>query len=97
MAAADVPIRHIDNIEVPASGMWPAVGASSVVRSTWRHGASAIPIVGGWLEVGDDPATTSLCIELDDAILLATTASVSQNSHAFRVAPGRLRLHGRTP
>ncbi len=82
MAAADVPIRHIDDIEVPASGMWPAVGASSVVRSTWRHGASATPVVGGWLEVGDDPATNSLCIELDDSILLATTSSVSHDGHA---------------
>jgi hypothetical protein len=83
MAAADVPIRHIDDIEVPASGMWPAVGASSVVKSTWRHGARAIPVAGGWLEVGDDPATNSLCIELDDAILLATTTSVSHDCHAW--------------
>jgi hypothetical protein len=83
MAAAHVPIRHIDNIEVPASGMWPAAGASSVVTSTWRHGARATPVVGGWLEIGDDPATNSLCIELADSILLATTASVSHNDNGW--------------
>jgi hypothetical protein len=89
MAAADVPIRHIDNTEVPASGMWPAVGASSVVRSTGRRGASVSPVAGGWLEVGDGPATNALCIELDDSILLAT-ACASRNGHA----PSEWHLEG---
>lgn len=83
MSAAEVPIRQIDDIEIPVSGMWPAVGASRVVRSTGSRSARAVPVVSGWLEVGDDPATNALCIELDDSILLATTARVSHNGHGW--------------
>ena len=43
----------------------------------------AVPVVSGWLEVGDDPATSALCIELDDSILLATTARVSHNGRGW--------------
>ena len=83
MSAAEAPIREIDDIEIPVSGMWPAVGTSRVVRSTGSRSARAVPVGSGWLEVGDDPATGALCIELDDSILLATTARVSHNGRGW--------------
>jgi hypothetical protein len=78
---ADVPIRHIDNLEIPQSGIWPVVGASSVVRSTGRRGVRLLPVVAGRFEIGEDPTDSSLRIDLDDSTLVATTALISPDRH----------------
>jgi hypothetical protein len=74
---ANVPIRHIDGLEIPTTGTWPAVGASSVVRSAWLRGPRALPVVGGWFRIAEDPTDSSLRIDLDDCMLFATTKRIS--------------------
>ena len=74
--SANIPIRRIDDVEIPAAGIWPAVGVSSVVRPAGRHGLRAFPVLAGWFEIGEDPAAISLRIDLDDCTLVGSTSWV---------------------
>ena len=70
-------IRHIDNIEIPTNGTWPATGESSVVRTTRRRGRHAVPVRAGWFDIAEDPAASSLRLDLDDFALCATGPLIS--------------------
>jgi hypothetical protein len=74
---ANVPIRLIDGLEIPTTGIWPAHGTSSVVRSSWLRGPRSLPVVGGWFDVAEDPTDSRLRLDLDDCMLFATTKRIS--------------------
>ena len=78
---SNVPIRRIDDVEIPTAGIWPAVGVSSVVRPTGRHSLRAFPVLAGWFEIGEDPAAISLRIDLDDCTLVGSTSWVFGAGH----------------
>ena len=79
-----LPIRRLDDLEIPSTGPWPVTRASSVATSTGRRdGLRQLHVLAGRLDVGDDPADSSLRIDLDDSTLIATAARVSPDRHGM--------------
>ena len=79
-----LPIRRLDDLEIPATGTWPATRASAVARSTGRrNNPRQVHVLAGRFEVGDDPVASSLRIDLDDSTLVATAAWVSPDRHGM--------------
>ena len=80
----NLPIRRIDDLEIPTSGTWPVVRASSVTRSSGRRTARRqIHVLAGRFEIGEDPRDSSLRIDLDDATLVAGTTGVAPDQHGM--------------
>jgi hypothetical protein len=79
-----LPIRRIDNLEIPTTGTWPVTRASSVARSTGRRNdLRQAHVLAGRFDVGDDAVASSLRIDLDDSTLAATAARVSPDRHGM--------------
>jgi hypothetical protein len=79
-----LPIRRLDDLEIPTTGTWPVTRASSVATSTGRRNdLRQVHVLAGRLEVGDDPVASSLRIDLDDSTLIATAASVAPDRHGM--------------
>jgi hypothetical protein len=72
-----LPIRRIDDLEIPAAGIWPVVRSSSVARSAGRGGMKQIHVYAGRFEIGDDPSESALRIALHDSTLVAGAVRVS--------------------
>jgi hypothetical protein len=80
----NLPIRRLDNLEIPTTGTWPVTRASSVVKSTGRRNdLRQVHVLAGRFEVGDDPVASSLRIDLDDSTLNSTAAWVSPDRHGM--------------
>ena len=80
----NLPIRRIGDLEIPATGTWSVVRASSVARSAGRRsGMKQIHVYAGRLEIGDDPSASSLRLDLDDSTLVAGNAQVSPDRHGM--------------
>ncbi|MGH9135381.1 MAG: hypothetical protein ACRDZZ_15685 [Ilumatobacteraceae bacterium] len=94
MTATDtsaLPIRSIGDLEVPTAGTWPIVRASSVDRSTHRpKGLRPLRVLAGRFEIAEDPADSSLRIDVEDSTLIATTVSISADPNGM----SRWRLAG---
>ena len=78
----NLPIRRIGDLEIPATGTWSVVRASSVTRSSER-GLRQIHVYAGRFEIGDDPSESSLRLDLDDSTLVAGAARVSPDRHGM--------------
>ncbi|HEX4980762.1 MAG TPA: hypothetical protein VFV63_03650, partial [Ilumatobacteraceae bacterium] len=62
----NLPIRTAEGVELPTNGTWPLVRVSSVARSSGRgRNRQQLHVLAGRLEIGDDPADSSLRIDLD--------------------------------
>ena len=79
----NLPIRRIDDLEIPAAGTWSVVRASSVARAAGRSGLRQIHVYAGRFEIGDDPSESSLRLDLDDSTLVAGAARVSPDRHGM--------------
>ena len=80
----NLPIRRIDNLEIPTFGTWPVVRASSVTRSSGRRQAPRqIHVLAGQFEIGEDPHDSSLRLDLDDSTLVAGTTQVTPDRHGM--------------
>ncbi len=79
----NLPIRRIDDLEIPATGTWSVVRSSSVARSPGRSGMKQIHVYAGRFEIGDDPRESSLRLDLDDSTLVAGAARVSPDRHGM--------------
>jgi hypothetical protein len=79
-----LPIRRIDTLEIPITGTWPVVRASSVIRSTRRRqDLRQVHVLAGRLEVGEDPVDSSLRIDLDDSTLTATAVRIAPSANGM--------------
>ena len=95
-----LPIRRIDDLEIPATGTWSVVRSSSVARSGRRGGMKQIQVYAGRFEIGDDPSESSLRIDLDDSTLVAGAARVSpdrQGMSEWHLEGHAQSVDGRTP
>ena len=93
----NLPIRRVDDLEIPINGTWSIVRASSVVKSSGRHrNRRQLHVLAGRFEIGDEPGDSSLRIDLDDSTLIATTAARrSQPTRDVGVGPGGNRPRAR--
>jgi hypothetical protein len=78
-----LPIRRIDTLEIPITGTWPVVRASSVSRSGRRQDLRQVHVLAGRLDVADDPSDSALRIDLDDSTLTATAVRISPNANGM--------------
>ncbi len=76
-------VRDVDGLEVPASGIWPLLSASTIHRFAGRV-TETLPIHQGWLELADDPTGCWMRIDTDEVLLELTSARVSP--HAFEAS-----------
>ena len=72
-----LPIRRVDDLEVPAAGAWPLLRSSSVRLRTGRQSDQQLTIRSGWLDLHDDPTDSWLRIDADDLVLDLTSATIS--------------------
>lgn len=75
--ATPAPIRRLDGLDTPAAGMWPLVVSSSVQRSLARTPSEALPISGGWLDVGAAPAASWMHVQLADRVIDLTVDEIA--------------------
>ena len=79
-----LPIRRIDDLEIPTLGTWSVVRASSVTRSSGRRTARRqVHVLGGRFEIAADPHDSSLRLDLDDSTLVAGTTRVAPDEHGM--------------